>query len=100
MIYITQFIFVKKGKELVFEEFESNVLPLLGDHTGELLYRIRPQVEDVLVSVDSVPYEIHFLSFLSEKHLNEYLKDNRRLKFMALKEESITSSFAVKGQSF
>lgn len=42
MLYYTQIIFVKEGKQDVFNEFEGQVLPLLKRHKGELLYRIRP----------------------------------------------------------
>jgi len=42
MIYYTQLIFIKPGQEKEFHSFEDNVLPLLNDHNGELVYRIRP----------------------------------------------------------
>ena len=45
MVYITQLLFVKKGKESVFLEFEEQVIPLMTIHKGRVLYRIRPTKE-------------------------------------------------------
>lgn len=45
MVYITQLLFIKKGKESSFLEFEEKVIPLLSNHNGRVLYRIRPTKE-------------------------------------------------------
>lgn len=97
MIYLTQLIFVKKGKETVFHEFEDFAIPLMEKYNGRILYRIRPKAENFIDLTKKQPYEIHFMSFDSEEDLQEFLKDESRLKFMPLKEESIQSTFLVKG---
>ncbi|GAB3525188.1 DUF1330 domain-containing protein [Emticicia fontis] len=97
MIYITQLIFVKEGKEAVFHEFEDNVLPLIERFNGKLLYRVRPDDAAYIVAEGEKPYEIHFVSFESEDDLQAYMKDDGRLKFIHLKNDSVQSMLLVKG---
>ncbi|MBA4850614.1 DUF1330 domain-containing protein [Emticicia sp. BO119] len=97
MIYITQLIFVKEGKEAVFHEFEDNVLPLIEKFNGKLLYRVRPDNPAYIVAEGEKPYEIHFVTFESESDLQAYMKDDGRLKFIHLKNDSVQSMLLVKG---
>ena len=60
-------IFVKEGKEDVFHQFEDFAIPILEDYNGKLIYRIRPTKESFVSFEDELPYEIHFLSFETEK---------------------------------
>jgi hypothetical protein len=99
MIFLTMMIFLKKGKEDVFHQFEELAIPLLKDHKGRLLYRLRPTRENYISFEDELelPYEIHFLSFETENDFLNFSKDKRRANFLHLKEASISSSFLVKG---
>ena len=98
MIYITQFIFVKKGKEKIFLEFEDFAIPLMEKYNGKILYRLRPNEENFITKhEEETPYEIHFISFASEQDLSNFLKDDSRLAFMHLKEESVKSTLLIKG---
>jgi hypothetical protein len=97
MIYVTQLIFVKKGKEEVFLEFESFALPLMEKYNGKILYRIRPNAESFVNGTSKTPYEIHFISFENEDDLSSYLRDDNRQKMLHFKEESIESTILVKG---
>jgi hypothetical protein len=97
MIYLTMAIFVKEGKEAIFQQFEALALPLLDDYNGKLIYRIRPTVDSMISCEGEVPYEIHFLSFESEADFANFAKDERRKAFMHLKEDSFKSSSLVKG---
>ncbi len=97
MIYITQLVFVYEGKEEIFKDFEDIVLPLMKQYGGKLLYRIRPDVESVLVAEGDQPYEIHVVSFESEEGLQEYSQDPVRSKFLHLKEASVKSQLILKG---
>ena len=97
MIYITQLIFVKEGKEDVFHEFESFAIPLMEKYNGRIIYRIRPNADSFVSASQELPYEIHFLSFDSENDLSDFLKDEDRKKLIHLKEASIHSTFLVKG---
>jgi len=98
MIYITQLIYIKEGKENTFQEFENVAIPILKNYGGELLLRIRPSENEIIEQSIETPYEIHFLSFLSENHLSEFMKDEERKKFTDLKEASIRSVLLVKGE--
>jgi uncharacterized protein (DUF1330 family) len=98
MIYITQLIFVKEGKEAIFHEFEEQVIPLIEKFNGKLLYRVRPDDSAYIMADGEKPYEIHFVTFESESDLQAYMKDDGRLKFIHLKNESVQSMLLVKGE--
>ena len=97
MIYLTQFIFVKEGKESVFQQFEEFVLPLMEKYSGKLIYRLRPPRNSFISGDAECPYEIHFVSFDSEKDFERYMKDESRLKYIHLKDASVKASWIVKG---
>lgn len=98
MVYITQLLFVKKGKENAFLGFEEKVIPLMNTHNGRIVYRIRPTKETYIsFEQEELPYEIHIVSFDTEKDFRNYLNDDSRLKFMHLKEESIKTTITIKG---
>ena len=96
-IYLTQLIFINPGKEQVFMEFEDFVLPLMEKYRGKMLYRIRPGKNNFVHAEGDHPYEIHFLSFESEEDFSAYMKDNTRLQWIHLKQESVQWTILVKG---
>ncbi|MBK8965326.1 MAG: DUF1330 domain-containing protein [Saprospiraceae bacterium] len=98
MIYLTQLIFVEPGKEQLFHQFEDLAIPLMEYYRGQILYRLRPAPEAFVSGETDKPYEIHFISFDSENDLENFLKDDRRLEFMHLKNESVRSVLLVKGE--
>ena len=98
MIYLTQLIFVKEGKESIFQQFEDLVIPLMEKYNGRIIYRMRPAQESFVSTNAETPYEIHFISFDSEKDLSEFIKDDSRLDFMHLKDESVKSTLLIKGK--
>ena len=63
MIYYTQILFVKPGKETLFHAFEDQVLPQLQRCRGELVYRVRPPKPSVLVTTLDYPYEPQIVTF-------------------------------------
>ncbi len=97
MIYITALFFVKEGKELIFQEYEKKVLPILDIYKGKLICRLRPTEESTIYLEGEKPYEVHILSFESEKDFRAFSKDQRRSEFLHLKEASIKSTLLVKG---
>jgi hypothetical protein len=97
MLYYTQIIFIKEGKEAVFNDFEDHVLPLLNKYQGELLYRVRPTQNSVIISSLGYPYEIHLVSFKIRKDFEAYRDDPERLKYMPMKEESIEKALLIEG---
>jgi len=98
MIYITQLIYIQEGEEQAFLEFEARALPKLGKYGGKLLLRLRPNEDSyVETNVDEEPYEIHFVSFVSEEMFQAYMKDEERKQFLHLKEQSIRKVVLIKG---
>lgn len=98
MIYLTQIIFIKEGKEEVFHQFENMAIPIMEEYHGKLIYRIRPNAGSFISSDGDRPYEIHFITFRSEQDFLNFSKDKRRRDFLHLKENSIKSSLLVKGE--
>ncbi|WP_221391536.1 DUF1330 domain-containing protein [Dyadobacter sp. NIV53] len=99
MLYYTQIIFVKEGQEGTFHSFEDLVLPLLRQHNGELIYRIRPTVSSVITTAFGHPYEIHLVSFADRKSFENYRDDPDRLQYMKLKEESVDRVILIEGSA-
>jgi hypothetical protein len=97
MIYYTQLIFVKKGLEADFNAFEAKVLPLLKDHGGDLMYRIRPHENSFIEASGELPYEVHLVSFPGRADFEAYRDDPNRLAFMGLKNGSIEKAVLIEG---
>lgn len=97
MIYITQLIYIVKGQEQVFDQFESVAIPLISKYNGQLLIRTRPTHETIIEQHIEMPYEIHLVQFNTETDFENFMKDDERKKFLHLKEQSIKSVLLVKG---
>lgn len=97
MIYYTQLIFIKPGCEQEFHAFEDKVLPLLREHDGELVYRIRPDKSAFIESSQRLPYEIHLVTFTSKAGFESYKTDPRRLAFMEMKNNSVEQMVLIEG---
>jgi hypothetical protein len=98
MIYFTQLIFIREGKEDTFHAFEDQVLPLLQRHNGELIYRVRPPKSAVIATTLEYPYEIHLVSFTDREGFEAYRDDPERLKHMHLKDESVERIMLIEGK--
>jgi hypothetical protein len=98
MLYLTQLIYIKEGKEDIFNQFEAIAIPRIPIYNGKLLFRLRPPRESYIdISIEH-PYEIHYVSFESQTDFESYMKDEERKKFLHLKEESIKSVTLIKGE--
>lgn len=98
MIYITQLIYLKEGQEESFFEFEDFAIPLMEKYTGRIIHRIRPNQENFISkSQENLPFEIHIISFETEKDFEAFMNDNTRLDFIHLKEQSVESTLLIKG---
>ena len=98
MLYYTQIIFIKEGKEDLFNEFEAHVLPLLSRHNGELLYRIRPTKTAFIEKSWEYPYEIHLVSFQTKEDFESYRDDKERLQYLPLKNQSVEKMLLIEGK--
>jgi hypothetical protein len=65
MIFITQLIYIKKGEEAAFHQFEKIAIPLIRNYRGGLLLRVRPSAGEVIEGNLEPPYEIHLIEFES-----------------------------------
>lgn len=97
MIFITQLIYIKKGQEDIFNEFESIAIPSILRYNGQLLLRVRPEENSIIEKNIETPYEIHIIEFESEEDFERFKHDEERKKFLHLKEQSIQSILMIKG---
>lgn len=95
--FITLLLFINEGEEKTFEEYESNVLPLLKNYNGELIYRIRPEKENYLTHPEECPHEIHLISFNSKKDFENFKNSKEREEFCPLREKSIKKVTLIEG---
>lgn len=95
--YLTQLIYVNQDQIAVFEQFEAQVLPLLAQHNGRLLLRIRPTDTTIIEQTLEPPYEIHLLEFASQADFERYLADPQRQAYLPLKDQAIRSTFVIQG---
>jgi len=73
------------------------VLPLLQNHNGELVYRVRPPKSAFLESSRELPYEIHLVTFGSQADFKGYKTDPKRLEFMDMKNRSVEKIVLIEG---
>ena len=97
MIHLTQLIYVKKGKEEIFHEFEEIAIPTILKYNGRLTLRIRTNENSIIESNIEVPYEIHLVEFDSQEDFDNFKMDEERKKFLHLKEQSIESAILIQG---
>ena len=100
MIFITQLVYVKKGREDIFHQFENVAIPIIAKYNGQLLLRIRPDETSVIERQIERPYEVHLVSFPGETDFSNFMKDEERKQFLHLKEQSIESVTLIKGTQF
>ena len=97
MIYITQLIYLKEGAEDVFEQFENIAMPIIPRYNGKLLLRIRPEDSSFIEANIERPYELHLVEFETEEDFKNFMQDDERKKFVALKNQSIKTATLIKG---
>lgn len=98
MIYITQLIYINDGQAAVFDQFEAIAIPAIKKYNGQLLLRVRPDTISIIEASLQKPYEIHLIEFASDKDFENFMRDEERLKFLHLKEQSIKSVWLIKGE--
>ncbi|MES2432017.1 MAG: DUF1330 domain-containing protein [Bacteroidota bacterium] len=96
-IFLTQLIYLHKGQEDSFHQFEEIAIPIIAKYNGKLLLRVRPNGKEIIKSNIEEPYEIHLVEFESDKDLESFSKDEERNKALYLKEKAIRSIILIKG---
>ncbi len=97
MIVITQLIYIIKGQEKVFDQFEAIAIPTILKYNGRLLLRVRPTEKSFIENHIEKPYEIHLVEFDTEQDFENFKHDEERKKFLHLKEQSIKTSILIQG---
>jgi uncharacterized protein (DUF1330 family) len=97
MIYLTQLIYVREGREAAFDRFEDAVLRLLSKYRGDLLLRLRPGQGSKIDGSCETPYEVHVVRFESDEDLSRYFDDEERQLLLPLKEQSVRNALVIKG---
>ncbi len=97
MIFITQLIYIIKGQEQVFDEFESIAIPTIIKYNGRLLLRVRPIETTFIENHIDKPYEIHLVEFETQQDFDNFKQDEERKKFLHLKDQSIKASILFQG---
>jgi hypothetical protein len=97
MVFITQLIYIIKGQEAVFEQFEAVAIPAIAKYNGRLLFRVRPADNNFIEHCIDKPYEIHLAEFASNENFQNFIREEDRKKFLHLKEQSIKASVLYKG---
>ncbi len=98
MIFLTQLIYIKEGKEDVFHEFEAVAIPIISKYNGKLLLRMRPDDNAFIEHHIDKPYEMHLVQFDTQQDFENFMQDEERKKFLHLKEQSIKSSVLIQGK--
>ena len=80
------------GRIQEMSDYEDRVLALIAEHGGRVANRLRNLAQD------EGPTEIHVLEFPSERALNEYMSDGRRLALAADRERSIARTDVLRVQ--
>lgn len=99
MLFYTQLIFIKPGKEKIFHSFEDKVIPFLSRYNGKLMYRLRPQESDYIEINDDAPYEIHLVSFQAKQDFLDYANDPSRQQYLEMKNESVEKIVLIEGKT-
>lgn len=99
MIYVLQLIYIKKGQENIFHQFEDIAIPIITKYNGALLFRVRPADESFIEHNIDKPYEIHLVEFETERDFENFKLDEERKKFLHLKEQSIKSTILIQGKT-
>ena len=98
MLYITQLIYIKKGQEAVFHQFEDIAMPIIAKYNGQLMLRLRPTENEIIESNIEPPYEVHLIKFDAKNDFHNFMLDEERKQFLHLKEQSIELSILLKGE--
>ena len=98
MLHVTQLIYLHPGGEAAFEQFESQVLPLLARHRGELVLRLRPTPEAHIGGSAELPYELHIVRFDSAADLDAYSTDPDRQRWLHLKDAAVARAVMFRAE--
>lgn len=97
MLYLTQLVYLHPGQEAAFEEFESQVIPLMSKYGGELVGRMKPGVGTWVDGIMAAPDEVHVVRFPDEAAFQAFAADPLRQELLPLKEQAIREVILIRG---
>lgn len=76
-------LWAHEGRHDELSAYEDLVLPLVAEHGGEVLQRMK------LVDPGLGPAEVQAIRFGSQKHLDHYMADERRLALASQRDDAV-----------
>ena len=95
MIYLTQLIHVREGREADFQVRRgrsSSVEPFSSSCSAS-----SPRPVSKIAGSGELPYEVHIVRFETEEGLARYSNDEERQRWLHLKDQSVRSALLIKG---
>jgi uncharacterized protein (DUF1330 family) len=89
-------LFIHPGCEVEFRQFETEAARIMKKYGGRIEHVIRPNAS---VPPDSLPYEIHVVSFPSLQQFEAYRGDAELAKFAPLRQSAIARTEIVIGEA-
>jgi uncharacterized protein (DUF1330 family) len=91
-ITLSVLLWARPGAEDRLVGYEDQVLRLVADHGGDVLYRARSRSGSL---GPDQPYEVHLIRFPSRAALERYRGDDRRAALGALREAAVARTEVV-----
>lgn len=85
-------VWAVEGRIREMAEYEDETLALIPDHGGLVLNRLRN------TTVDDGPTEVHVVEFPSQRALDEYMNDGRRLARAADRDRCVARTEVIRMQ--
>ena len=96
-ITLSVLLWARPGSQDRLVEYEDQVLRLVADHGGEVLYRARSREGSERLDQ---PFEVHLIRFPSRAASERYLGDDRRTALGAQREAAIARTEVVEVDLF
>jgi antibiotic biosynthesis monooxygenase (ABM) superfamily enzyme len=88
-------LFIHPGREAEFRQFETEAVCIMKKYEGKIERVIRPTVS---AQSDSVPYEIHVVSFPNLERFEAYRGDTDLARLTPLRQAAIARTEVVIGE--
>src|SRR5262245_59900536 len=94
-IILVASLFIHPGREVEFRQFEQEAARIMGKYGGRIERVIRPTASP---SSDSLPYEIHIVSFPSIERFDAYREDTELAQLATLRQTAIARTELIIGE--
>jgi uncharacterized protein (DUF1330 family) len=94
-IILVASLFIHPGREVEFRQFETEAARIMKKYGGQIAHVIRPTTSS---AVESLPHEIHVVTFPSREQFEAYRADQDLASFAALRQTAIARTDVVLGE--